>query len=138
MEIEIPNVDLTSVETGIPILPAGLYEVKVESMELKPTKEGSTNMLNIKYSLEQNATATNGEQVSPGFPIFDRIWLGTTEKYSPARALASIQDAFLGSRTPKFNTEDFIGKSGVVRLKVRNDEQYGESNEIKAYEPKKG
>ena len=137
MDIEIPNIDLTTVETGIPILPPGLYEVKIESMEVKPTKAGDTNMLNIKYSLEQIATATNGEQVSPGFPIFDRIWLGTTEKYSPARALASIMDCFLGARTTKFNTEDFIGKSGNVRLKIRNDETYGESNEIKAYEKQK-
>jgi hypothetical protein len=46
-------------------------------------------------------------------------------------------DAFLGARSPKLNTEDFIGKTGVVRLKIRRDETYGESNEVKAYEPKK-
>jgi hypothetical protein len=137
MEIEVPNVDLTTVETGIPLLADGLYEVRVEEMTVAPTKNGDSNMLNIKLSLEQSATTTGGESVSPGFPIYDRIWLGTTDKYTPAKRLASLMDGFLGARSPKLNTEDFIGKTGVVRLKIRRDETYGESNEVKAYEPKK-
>jgi len=137
MELDIPDTDLTTVETGIPLLPDGFYEVRVETVEVKPTKAGDTNMLNLKFSLEQKATAIGGEEVNIGFPIFDRVWLGKTEKYSPAKRLASIQDCFLGARTAKFNTEDLIGKAGSVRLKIRRDEQYGDSNEVKAYEPKK-
>lgn len=137
MEIEIPNVDLTTVETGIPLLPEGLYEVQVETVEVKPTKDGRGQMLSLKYGLAEAAETVNGESVSPGFPIFDRVSLNVTEKYSPAKRLAAIMDCFIGARTPKLNTEDLIGKSGVVRLKIRRDEQYGESNEVKSYEPKK-
>lgn len=137
MEIEIPNVDLTTVETGIPLLPDGLYEVRVETAEVTPSKDGQSNVLKLKYSLEQKATAIGGAEVGIGFPIFDRVSLKVTEKYNPARRLAGIMDCFIGSRTARLNSEDLIGKSGVVRLRVRHDEQYGDSNEVKAYEPKK-
>jgi hypothetical protein len=46
-------------------------------------------------------------------------------------------DCFIGQRAPKLNPEELIGKNGSIRLRVRRDEQYGDSNEVKAYEPKK-
>lgn len=136
MEIEIPNVDLTTVETGIPILSDGLYEVKVADLEIVPTKDGQGQLLSIKYTLEQHAQSVTGEAVAPGFPIYDRISLRITEKYTPAKRLAALQDCFLSERTPKLNTEDLIGKVGTIRLRIREDEKYGTSNEVKAYEKK--
>ena len=137
MEIEIPNIDLTTVDTGIPLLPDGLYEVRVENASVEPSKDGSSQILKLKYSLEQNATSIGGNEVNPGFPIFDRVSLKVTEKYNPARRLASLMDCFIGQRAPKLNPEELIGKSGSVRLRIRRDENYGDSNEVKAYEPKK-
>lgn len=137
MDIEVPNVDLTTVETGIPILKDGLYDVKLVEASVVPTKDGLGQLLNLKMALEQNAEDTDGNTITPGFPIFDRISLKTTEKYSPARRLAALMDCFLGARTPKLNTIDLVGQTGSVRLKIREDERYGTSNEVKVYERKK-
>lgn len=138
MKIDTGEVDLNSVETGIPILPPGDYDVRVVSMEVAPTKAGD-EQIKIKFALEDGATARDGERVNPGFPVFGRAALKTTEKYDPVkRHLVPLMDCFLGTRpTTGFETEDFIGKVGRIRLKIRHDDQYGESNEVAAYVPKK-
>jgi hypothetical protein len=138
MKIDTGGVDLNSVETGIPILPPGDYEVKIVSMEVQRNKAGDGDILNFKAVLLDGATARDGQHVNPDFPIFGRASLKSTEKYDPVkRHLVPMMDCFLGRRPVEFETEDFVGQTGKVRLSVRNDEQYGESNEIKSYIPKK-
>jgi hypothetical protein len=140
MKIPTGDVDLNKVETGIPILKPGDYDVKVVSMDPVPIKSGKDGdeMLRIKMTLEDHATSRDGEDIHPGFPIFARASLRPTEKYDPVRRhLAPLMDCFLGHRKSEFETEDFIGKVGRVRLIVRSDDTYGESNEVKAYIPKK-
>jgi hypothetical protein len=139
MKVDTGGIDLNKVETGIPILPAGDYNVKVESMESRPNKAGDSEVLWFKLVLEDNATSRDGETLHAGFPIFGRASLKVTEKYDPIRRhLAPLMDCFLGFRTNEFETEDFVGKSGRVRLQIRQDPEYGESNEIKSYIAKKG
>jgi hypothetical protein len=136
MKIPTGDVDLNKVETGIPILRPGDYDVRVASMEVVPTKAGD-EQLKIKLTLEEDTQSQHGEHVGPGFPIFARAALKVTEKYDPVkRHLVPLMDCFLGRRTTEFETEDFIGQVGRIRLMVRNDDQYGESNEVRAYLPK--
>jgi len=134
MIIEIPNTDLTTVETGIPILEAGVYEVKVTKVEVRPSRDGKSENLHIQLALEQHATSLAGETVNPGFPLFARISLKATEKYNPGRHLAALMDCFLPERTAKFDTEALIGQTGNVKLSVRNDDQFGTSNEVQKWE----
>ena len=137
MKINTGEVDLNKVETGIPILPPGDYDVKVVSMEVAPTKAGD-EQIKIKFALEEPTHARDGEHIGAGFPVFARAALKTTDKYDPVRRhLVPLMDCFLGQRPSEFETEDFIGKVGKIRLMIRNDDQYGESNEVRAYIPKR-
>ena len=136
-KVNLPsNVDLTTVETGIPLLKEGLYDVRVDSMIIKPNKANDGEILETKMVLEQSGESVTGEEVKPGFPIFHRVSLKITEKYNPARNLAALQDCFLGGRAAEFDTEEFIGKTGTVKLKIRRDEEYGDSNEVRSFEKK--
>ena len=138
MKIATGEVDLNKVETGIPLLPPGDYEVKVVKMEVERNKANDGDLLNFKLVLVDPARSRDGEMLNPGFPIFGRASLKVTEKYDPIkRHLVPLMDCFLGTRPQDFETDDFIGKEGRIRVSVRNDEQYGESNEIKGYIAKK-
>jgi hypothetical protein len=134
MKIEVPNVDLNTVETGIPLLPEGRYLVRIDGFEKKPSKDGQSENLNIKYTLSEPAKTIGGEDVAPGFPIFDLISLKVTDKYNPAKRLAAIMDCF-AERASAFETEDLLGKEGLVQLRIRTSEEYGDKNEVKNYIP---
>lgn len=144
MKIPTGDIDLNKVETGVPIIKPGDYEVKVSSMETVPTASGGER-LKIRLSLEEEAHTRDGDPVSPGFPIFASASITPTDKYTLSdivkMRLVPLMDCFLGER-PKggFDTDDFVGKVGRVRVIIRNDDVYGESNEVKAYLPqtKKG
>jgi hypothetical protein len=137
MKIDTGDVDLTTVETGIPILRPGDYEVTIETMEVVSNKAGDGEILVFKAPLQNNEESRDGEVVHAGFPIFGRASLKETEKYNPVkRHLVPLMDCFLGFRPAAFETEDFIGKTGTVRLVISQDPQYGDRNEIKAYLPK--
>lgn len=138
MKIATGDVDLNKVETGIPILSPGDYDVKVISMEVVRNKANDGDILDFKLGLVDSARARDGQTVNPNFPIFGRASLKVTDKYDPVkRHLVPMMDCFLGTRPAEFETDDFIGKEGRIRLSVRNDEVYGESNEIKGYVAKK-
>jgi hypothetical protein len=139
MKIDTGDVDLTTVETGIPILRPGDYEVSIETMEVVSNKAGDGEILVFRATLQNNEESRDGEVVHAGFPIFGRASLKKTEKYDPVkRHLVPLMDCFLGVRARNFETEEFIGKTGKVRLAISQDPQFGDRNEIKAYLPKKG
>ena len=137
MKIPTGDVDLNKVETGIPIIAPCDVIVKVVEMGVVPTKAGD-EMIRTKMLTDDVTYTREGEKINPGFPIFARASLKTTEKYDPVkRHLVPMMDCFLGERPASgFETEDFIGKIGKIRLTIRSDDQYGESNEVKAYIPK--
>ena len=67
--------------------------------------------------LEEAASDQHGEYVNPGFPVFARAALKVTDKYDPVkRNLVPTDGCFLGHRPAEFETEDFIGKVGRIRL----------------------
>jgi len=137
--IEIEDVDLETVETGIPILKSGTYNVRVNSIEKKETKKGG-HMLKIELLTLDEAETEGGEPVAVDFPLFDNIGITPTEKYTPKMIggkLAALMECFLGRRTKALDPEDFVNAEGRVRVIIEDSEQYGKSNRIKAYEPKK-
>jgi hypothetical protein len=129
----ITQVDLTTVETGIPVLKAGVYKVRFADFIVKPNKAGDGDNLNIKLTIEESTTDEAGKPVAIGFPVFDTVALKRTEKYTPDRKLAEIQEAALGAKKVGFETEDLIGKEVVIQLTMEESDQYGKQNRIKRY-----
>jgi hypothetical protein len=139
-KLELPSdlgtVDLTTVETGIPVLPAGDYLVRLVSMEQQTSKNGKP-LLVIKVETAEDSEDEKGNTVNAGFPLFDRISLTPTENYNPARRLAELQEAFLGEKRPEFDTDDFIDGEARIKLKIEESDEFGRQNRVARYLPKR-
>lgn len=143
---ELESLDMTTVQTALPVLKAGTYEVVVAELKFDENKAQTGKLLNIKLTLTTPAKAETGldgieRDVSPGFPIFDRISAvrtfkedGTTVKYDPIPRFAAFKEGVTGSKTGAFMPiEQYIGKKVGVRLAVEDDEQFGRKNVVKRY-----
>ena len=130
----LDSIDLSSVETAMPILPAGLYQARVATMTADQNKAGTGHILNIKLQLTQPQQDGKGNPTNPNFPLFDRISLVATEKYDPKPALARFMEGTLGHKNGKFMPlEQYIGQEVTVKVAIEDDAQYGRKNVVKGY-----
>lgn len=131
---DLDSMDLSNVETGLPLLPDGLYTLQVAEIETKANKKGTGSNLNIKFVTTEPVTDLNGNPVNPGFPLFDLISLVKSEKYDPIPKLAAFKEAVTGTKSGSFNPlEQYLGLSVCVKLKIERDAEYGDKNRIQRY-----
>ena len=138
---ELSSVDLTTVQTALPILKKGTYEVVVAELSITENKAKTGNLLNIKFTLVNPAQDENGKEVHPGFPLFDRISLvrtfkedGVTVKYDPLQNLKRFREAVTGDKGGVFMPlEQYNGKKLGVRVDVEDDATFGRKNSVDKY-----
>lgn len=131
---ELESTDFSKVETGMPLLPAALYEVEVQEADVSPNKAGTGHNAKFKLGLTQPTTDLTGKPVNPGFPIFVTMSLVRTPKYDPLKNIAQFMECFTGNKSGKFlPVQQFIGQKGNIRLSVTESEQYGKQNAIARY-----
>lgn len=132
--IDLDNMDLSTVQTGMPLIPEGLVELEVVKLELKPNKNGTGQNLNITYHTTQPITSFEGKLLNPGFPVFDLISLTPTDKYDPRQRLAEFKEAVTGSKVGAFNPlEQYLNCRVAVRVKIERNDEYGNKNRIARY-----
>ena len=64
------SVPLAGVETDLPLLPEADYQFQVKESTVDANKLGDGRNWNIKFGLATKATATDGREVNPDFPVF--------------------------------------------------------------------
>jgi hypothetical protein len=108
-------------------IPAGSYIAQVTDSSIKPTKSGSGTILNITWTILDGKFANR--------KVFDRINIANqnpeAEKIGQ-RQLSSICHAAGVLKLQDSN--QLHGKPVKITVKIRQDAQYGDSNEVKAYE----
>jgi hypothetical protein len=123
------NFDATTVQPNDSFspIPAGSYIAQVTDSQIKPTKSGSGTILNLTW------TILDGQFVNR--KVFDRINIANqnpeAEKIGQ-RQLSSICHAAGVLKLQDSN--QLHGKPVKITVKIRQDAQYGDSNEVKAYE----
>jgi len=137
-EIDITNsldsMDLSSVTTGVPMLPEGLYTVQVAELGTKANSKQTGSNLNIKLTLTEPANDINGNAVNPGFPIYDLISLVQTDRYDPRARLAEFKEAVTGTKEGVFTPlEQYLGLTVTIRLGIERSTEFGDKNRIKRY-----
>lgn len=107
-------------------IPAGDYIAQVTDSTLKPTKAGTGMILNLTW------TILDGQFVNR--KVFDRI---NVQNQNPEaekigqRQLSSICHA---TGVMQLNdTNQLHGRPCKITVKIRKDDNYGDSNEVKAY-----
>ena len=117
--------DLPQSERSYDPLPEGWYSVKIVGAELKPTKSGG-QMISVRYDVLGPSHAgrvvfgnINIQNANPKAEEIGRQQLG---EMCRAIGLGRVDD-----------TDQLIGGELQIKLAVRRDETYGDSNEVKGF-----
>lgn len=107
-------------------LPAGWYSATISTAELRTTKAGTGQYIAVMYTVtgpthEGRAVWGNLNIRNPN-PQAESIGRQQLGELMRAIGLASVQ-----------NTDQLIGNPVQIKLSVRKDEQYGDSNDVKGY-----
>lgn len=112
-------------------LPAGWYTVTITQAELKDTKLGGGQYIKLRYDVtgpsHQGRVVfgnLNIKNANPKAEEIGRIDLGNIMR---AIGLAKVTD-----------TDQLVGGSLSIKLDIKNDPQYGSSNEVKGYKSLSG
>ena len=115
--VDLLTEDLSGVDTSLPMIVEGIYDLKVFAIKQEPSKDGAKENIAIVLHTTEVANTTTRDTVQPGFPVFHNISLTPTEKYSveqiKRKTAEFVQAAGVRSIKP---FENLLGK--LVRTKV--------------------
>lgn len=135
--------DLNAVDTSMPVLTEGLYELEVDDVSVKENKAGTGRNLVVRFKTTQPATSVQGAErgeehdINPGFPVSCYWPLQQSDNPDAPDFLqrhAEFQDAVLGTEKgnrPQYNPFAYKGSKVIARIKVTKDETYGLGNDVK-------
>lgn len=129
--------DLSSVDTSMPILKEGLYDMTISSCKEGTTKDKTGVIVTIILKTTAPAFSTTGEEVQPGFPVYHRMNQTPTGGMTAdmiRKRNAQFVEAVEGKKTSLIPLDRFEGKT--VRCKVGIQEEttsYPASNVIKNF-----
>ena len=114
---------------GFDVLPAGEYEVCIVSSVVEPTKAGDGKFLKLELQV-LNGPFQNRK-------VFDRLnlWNPSQQAVTIAQGTLSAICRAVGVLTPQ-DSSDLHNKPLRCKVVVKKSEEYGESNEVKAYKPR--
>lgn len=139
------DINLSGVETGMPVLVKAHYIVEIDDVDVKESKKtpGNQNLV-VKTKTLGPATSVQGQKdgksddIKAGYPV--TLFLPLQQSDNPdapdfRKRLAEFQDAVEGTdvknRNPQFNPFQYVGKKLVIQLEVQEDSEYGLTNNAK-------
>ena len=108
-------------------LPAGIYVAQITDVEIKDTKAGTGQYLQITWEI------ADGE--CRGRKVWDR--LNVSNANAEAERIGRQQLSALCHAIGVLQVQDtnqFHGKAARIRVTVRKDATYGDGNDVKGYE----
>lgn len=120
----------TSTSPSEPV-PAGWYNVKIHSAEVKTTKAGTGQYIAVRYDIlgptHQGRVVFGNLNIKNPNPKAEEIGRQQLGDLMRAIGLAKVND-----------TDQLIGGNLKIKLDVRRSEEYGDSNDVKAYKAMDG
>jgi hypothetical protein len=112
-------------------LPAGWYTATISQSELKATKAGNGQYIKLRYDItgpsHQGRVVFGNLNIKNANPKAEEIGRQQLGEIMRAIGLAKVAD-----------TDQLIGGQIGIKLEVKQDEQYGASNEVKAFKSLSG
>lgn len=131
------GLDLSGVDTSRPVLPEQMHVLSLAKVDVTDNKAGTgKNLVVVFNTVNDSPDVTGAKIISAGYPITKYYPLQQSEnpKAPDFKAdLARLQDAVEGSKQGErgpFNPFNYVGKLVMAKLKVKKDEEFGDSNEI--------
>jgi hypothetical protein len=107
-------------------LPAGWYSAVVNGAEIKVTKAGTGKYIAVRYDItgptHQGRVVFGNLNIKNANPTAEKIGREQLGEIMRAIGLATVQD-----------TDQLIGGQLMIKLEIRESEQYGPSNDVKAF-----
>jgi hypothetical protein len=112
-------------------LPAGWYTVTITQAELKDTKAGNGQYIKLRYDItgpsHQGRVVFGNLNIKNANPKAEEIGRQQLGDIMRAIGLAKVTD-----------TDQLIGGQIAIKLEVKEDAQYGASNEVKGFKSVSG
>jgi hypothetical protein len=112
-------------------LPAGWYTATISQAELKATKAGNGQYIKLRYDItgpsHQGRVVFGNLNIKNANPKAEEIGRQQLGDIMRAIGLAKVTD-----------TDQLIGGQIGIKLEVKQDEQYGPSNEVKGFKSVSG
>jgi hypothetical protein len=122
------DTDRPDAATGFDALPAGWYPVEIEKAEIKTTKAGTGKYLHLEMTVLGSEQGFGGRKLFPNINLMNpnpkAVEIGQRE-------LAALGQACgLGAIT---DSDELLGHQIEARVKVEQQEGYGDGNRVTAY-----
>lgn len=119
--------DATTVEiTSYDPLPAGWYAAKITEVEIKETKAGNGQYIRVKYDItgpsHQGRAVYGNLNIKNPNPKAEEIGRQQLAELITSIGLTKVRD-----------TDQLIGGELQIKLKVRQSEEYGDSNDVAGF-----
>ena len=124
--------DLPQSDTGdFSPLPAGWYSATIAGAEVKATKSGGGQYISVRYDItgptHQGRVVFGNLNIRNASPKAEEIGRQQLGDLMRAIGLAQVSD-----------TDQLIGGRCQIKLAIRKSEEYGDSNDIKAWKASAG
>jgi Protein of unknown function (DUF669) len=107
-------------------LPAGWYTAVINGADIKVTKAGTGKYIAVRYDItgptHQGRVVFGNLNIKNHNPTAEKIGREQLGEIMRAVGLATVKD-----------TDQLIGGQLMIKLDVRESEQYGDSNDVKAF-----
>jgi hypothetical protein len=117
--------------SGFDPLPAGWYQATIASTDLKTTKAGNGQYIKLRYDIvgptHQGRVVFGNLNVFNPNPKAEEIGREQLRALMLAAGLSKLQD-----------TDELVGATVQIKLAIRNDPQYGSSNEVQGFKALNG
>ena len=108
------------------VLPAGWYQAKVKSTELKQTKAGNGEYISLQLEIlgpsHQGRVVFSNINIMNPNPKAEEIGLSQLNSLLSAIGLSQISD-----------TDQLINGEAMIKLSIKRSDEYGDKNEVKGY-----
>jgi len=108
------------------VVPAGWYVAQITAAEVKKTKSGTGEYIKIRYDIQgptsQGRVVFGNLNVKNANPAAEKIGRQQLGDIMRSVGLSAVTD-----------TDQLLGTTMQIKIDIRDSEQYGPSNEVKAW-----
>ena len=123
--------DLPVNDGGFEPLPAGTYDIVIDGVELKTTKDGTGQYLNLKMKVISESYTNR--------IIFSMVNIRNKSAEAERIGLQQLGTILDACNLPKLSdTDQLIGNTLTVKIDIRQQEGFEPSNNVKSYKKMAG
>ena len=115
-------------DNELAVVPAGWYTATIAEAEVKTSKRGDGQYLSIRYTILG--------PTHQGRSVYGNITLRNASETATRIGRAQLKELMgAAGLTQLSDTDQLVGATLQVRVAVRDDSQYGQSNDVRGWKP---